>query len=43
MNLKESFRYQNSKDESLCDSCIHSRICRFEAPVGETCEHYIKG
>lgn len=32
-----------AKDGSLCDSCIHSRICRFEVPVGETCEHYIKG
>lgn len=30
-------------NRSLCDSCIHSEICRFEVPAGETCEHYMKG
>lgn len=30
-------------NKSLCDSCIHSEICRFEVPAGKTCEHYTKG
>lgn len=30
-------------NRSLCDNCIHSEICRFEVPIGENCEHYMKG
>lgn len=30
-------------NKSLCDSCVHSEICRFEVPAGKTCEHYTKG
>ncbi|MDE6148661.1 MAG: hypothetical protein K2F81_01000 [Ruminococcus sp.] len=36
-------KYAKTKDSSLCDNCIHSGICRFEVPVGETCEHHIIG
>ena len=25
---------------ALCDSCVHSEVCRFEVPPNETCEYY---
>lgn len=26
---------------SLCDTCIHANVCRFEVTRGEACEDYI--
>lgn len=27
---------------ALCESCIHKKVCRFEVPIGEKCNDYIK-
>lgn len=27
---------------SMCESCIHKKVCRFEVPIGEKCNDYIK-
>jgi len=26
---------------NLCDSCIHSKMCRFEVPDGTNCDEYL--
>lgn len=27
---------------SACDTCTHADVCRFEVPVGEDCNYYVK-
>lgn len=27
---------------SLCDSCLHEKVCRFEVGSGQSCADYIK-
>lgn len=32
--------YEDAID--MCESCIHKKVCRFEVPIGEKCNDYIK-